>query len=1422
MTHAAVKDAIVVAKASATGDKRLVAYVVAESENNPEFIAQLGHHLRETLPDYMVPSAFVLLDQFPLTLNGKVDRKSLPEPDISSQQNAYVAPRTETEKVLCDIWQEVLGVERVGITDNFFQLGGHSLTVLVLITAMNSKFDANIRVRDLFIAPTIKELISEADFAQPAVVYQQLENGLLQIKALQKSILENVQHQQYLPKDYDDFYPLSAIQQSMVFFAQAQPEVPMYHDQFPYVFALPNFNFSNFQKAIDCLCQIHPILRTSFDVMNFEVPLQMVHTNSMVDVKWSDLSHLPVGLQQLHIEDYCRQDLQKKFSFQHDELLWRIHVFALDDKKICCILSFQHAILDGWSVNAMTAELMQYYSALNSNLMLPIKQLRYGYKDYVAINLARSTSDTASHFWRDYLKDYSRMKLPFNYGGRPISSALEMQILRSDISQEFLQSLQQYSQITGFSIKEICLAAHVHTLSLLTGDTEVLTGVVTHDRPALAGTEKILGCFLNTIPLRLAAGTSGNKTDLLKNVHNYLHQTKEHELFLGEIARLVGEYHSDGNPLFDTVFNFTDFPASSSIKTDVEALTVEALNNESYSSSQATATIAIKSAEMTNTLLDIEVHKRAERGMMVQVKYSPKYFHVAEMEMVLSLYINVLKSFVSAQTELPSMQLISAINAVGSNHGFNQTVCAYRHKATLHQLFEEQVLRAPNAVALRQDGMTLSYAQLNQRANKIARLLMSNGLRSGDHVGLILERSFDLIACIFGILKVGAAYVPMEPNYPSARKQAIAQSAELKAILVDHSADEANDLYIRLNETELALLASDNLNIHKDSFELAYIIYTSGSTGKPKGVRIAHHAAVNLVSWVNREFAISSSDIMLFITSVSFDLSVYDIFGLLSAGGSIVIAEQTQVHDPKRLLELIKTEHITFWDSVPTTLNHLMNEVGKHPSEQSLSSLKLVFLSGDWIPVHLPGSVKKYFPNAQVISLGGATEGTVWSNYYPVSNSVEHRSSIPYGKPIDNNRFYILDAQQNPVINGVVGELYIAGVGVADGYQNDPERTCQAFFSDPFVAQDINGQAARMYKTGDLGRMLPCGNMELHGRVDHQIKLRGFRIELGEIESVINQYEWIKEAVVSLITTEANTERESSNQYLVAYIVAIAGTELSTDLLTQYLASYLPEYMVPRIFVPLDYLPLTQNGKVDRKALPVPDISAYATHQYVAPATDVEKILCDIWQEILGMERVGLTDNFFQLGGHSLSATRLVARINQSFGVALPLTTLFSSQTLAHLAQALLALDANLTRPVLMSVSRDEVLLASYAQQRLWLLGQIDGGSTHYNIPGALRLNGVLNIDAVNQAFTSIFERHESLRTCFVVDENGQPLQVIQSSVSFTLPVINLVEVEEGVRQSQLIQVIADEANRVFDLSRDLMLRAQLIRIAADEHILLV
>ncbi|WP_295672854.1 amino acid adenylation domain-containing protein [uncultured Mucilaginibacter sp.] len=591
---------------------------------------------------------------------------------------------------------------------------------------------------------------------------------------------------------------------------------------------------------------------------------------------------------------------------------------------------------------------------------------------------------------------------------------------------------------------------------------------------------------------------------------------------------------------------------------------------------------------------------------------------------------------------------------------FNDTVVFYPREKTLTDLFEEQVLQNPHAIALRRNDEVMSYGELNKKANQLAHYLITHGVHSGDNVGLLVARNFDMTIGMLAILKAGAAYVPIDPDYPLDRQEYILKNSEVSIVITDGdyplSASLSESEQVKLKEINFDNLKSDKPKVNVESTQLVYTIYTSGSTGMPKGVMIEHHSAVNLVLWVNREFSVCPDDCLLFVTSMCFDLSVYDVFGLLAAGGSILIIEKQELMDVPKLKELMIKHRVTFWDSVPSTIDYFISVQETVASPRFENALRLVFMSGDWIPVGLPDRIKKYFPAAKTISLGGATEGTVWSNFYPIDKTEPHWTSIPYGRPMSNNFYYILDEQLNPVPIGEAGELHIGGVGVARGYANDNEKTSKAFLNDPFNRHP----GGRMYKTGDIGRMLPDLNMEFLGRIDDQVKIRGYRIELGEITAALQKHENVKTAVV-LAKPVKDREKE-----LVAYVVGDA----SPAELRSFLNSQLPDYMVPGSFVKIDSIPLTSNGKVDKKALllyagPATDEVSF----YIAPRTNIEKLVADIWAEALNLNRVGIYDNFFQIGGHSLIAVKVMTMIEQKTGKRLPLATLFEHQTVERTAQ---------------------------------------------------------------------------------------------------------------------------------------------------------
>ncbi|QEM02518.1 amino acid adenylation domain-containing protein [Mucilaginibacter rubeus] len=583
---------------------------------------------------------------------------------------------------------------------------------------------------------------------------------------------------------------------------------------------------------------------------------------------------------------------------------------------------------------------------------------------------------------------------------------------------------------------------------------------------------------------------------------------------------------------------------------------------------------------------------------------------------------------------------------------FNDTVTPYPREKTIFDLFERRAAEMPAATALIKGEKQLSYDELNRQANQLARYLICEGITPGDNVGLLTGRGFEMIIAMLGILKAGGAYVPIDPDYPLDRQEYIYTQSAVKMVVADRDyplkviVGENN--YKLIDQPGIEKYDSDNPALKISSDQLAYTIYTSGSTGKPKGVMIAHHSAVNLLLWVNNRFNITGNDRLLFITSMCFDLSVYDIFGMLSAGGAVVIAEKKEVQNVHILAEMLMVHKITFWDSVPTTLDFLVKTLENDNSRYRYNGLKTAFISGDWIPVSLPDRIKVFFPGVQVVSLGGATEGTVWSNYFIVDKTDPAWNSIPYGRPIANNFFYILNDHLQPVPLGTVGDLYIGGAGVAKGYANDIGKTARSFIPDPFHP----GCGGMMYRTGDSGRMMPDFNMEFIGRQDNQVKIQGFRVELGEIESVLNGSGMLNSAIVL-----AKPDRDG-NKRLVAYVINNAHGH-NPEALKSYLHKFLPEYMIPSVWIALETLPLTGNGKIDRNALPEIDDLKKLKREYVAPATETERMLVNIWKENFRSKDIDVLSNFFDIGGHSLMAVQILSKLKKITGKNLQLSIFY-------------------------------------------------------------------------------------------------------------------------------------------------------------------
>ena len=824
------------------------------------------------------------------------------------------------------------------------------------------------------------------------------------------------------------------------------------------------------------------------------------------------------------------------------------------------------------------------------------------------------------NYWKKKLSGVSPLLLSTDYA-RPAFQSANKASVDFAVSDDLRAQLYQLSKTQEVTVFSSLLAIFKVLLYRYSNQEDICVGST-----ADCNVEGEPGnSFVNTIALR--SGINGNQrfVDLLQQVNSTASEAYQYQNvpFKTILNYLVKDGDVSNNPLFRVMFILHDQTA---------------LDKTIFNTSDLTFIL-----------------KENADGMLGSIEYSTDLYRPDTVNRLAGHFNRLLASVISDPYNCVGALPMLTDEEITKLKDFNNTLVYYPAEKTIVDLFEEQVPKAPDNIALRQHEQTMTYSELNERANQLAHYLVQNGVKPQDNIGLIVTRSFNMMIGLYAIMKAGGAYVPIDPDYPLDRQEYILKNSSVVKIIADGDYEleqfVAPDQFLKLNELDVNSYSKENPGLRLDSTQLAYTIYTSGSTGRPKGVMIEHHSAVNLILWVNKTYNIGADDRLLFITSMCFDLSVYDIFGMLAAGGSIVIVEQQELMDVPKLKDMLLNYGITFWDSVPTTMDYLVRELETADKEYLQHTLKVVFMSGDWIPVNLPDRIKKYFPETQVISLGGATEGTVWSNFYPVKEIGKDWSSIPYGRPMDNNFFYILNEQLQPVPNGVPGELYIGGVGVARGYANDKQKTDYSFVKDPFS----NEAGGRMYRTGDLGRMLPDYNMEFIGRKDDQVKIRGYRIELGEIESVLRQNEYIRQAVVL-----ARADKDGKKR-LVSYVVGKGAYD--REKVIGFLKTKLPDYMVPTLWLELDSLPLTSNGKIDKKALPDFDAEEQLKEKYIAPATEAEKILAGIWQDVLKMKNIGIDDNFFDIGGHSLLAVQIMTRIENKIGAKLQIAILFQYPT---------------------------------------------------------------------------------------------------------------------------------------------------------------
>jgi len=1221
LQHPGVMECTVTAHRDENGDKRLAAYVA--SGNALLDLDELRKSLKERLPDYMLPAALIPVKSLPLTAHGKVDRRSLPQPawGASATVSGYAPPRTSLEEALTEAWREALDLSSVGIDDNFFDVGGDSIRS-IKVRAKALERGVTFTLQQLFQNPTIRKLSEEISHAQAEPASSSPYEPFSMI---------SVQDREKMPADIADAYPISQLQAGMVFHSEYSADYSIYVSSLRLRL---RFDSAKMQSTLDQMAVRHEMLRTSFDENTFSRPLQLVHRNARLELHVEDLRHLAEDEQQSRIDHWLKEETRQTFQWSEAPLL-RFQVHLRRDDEIQFTMS--EPFLDGWSVASLLTELFHRYFALLHEKPLPASPLAAAYKDFVALEQDALQSEKCRGYWNRRLADATATHIVHR---RTAAEALEVRRLAVPISQESSERLKNAARGVGISLKALLLAAHMKVVSALSGQVEVFTGLLINGRPEIKDGEQLIGAFLNTVPLRMSL-ESGTWIDLARRA-----QEAETELLpfrrhpIQELQRLHG-----AERLFDTIFNYTHFHVMGGL---AKIPGMEVLD--------------VRGSEQTYYPLTIQfsVNEFTSRIELV-LDYRTLTLDEDEVQEIASCYGRVISAIAQApSTHHESLSLLSPEQHRLLVKDLNETNEPFAQGKCLHQLFEQQVRIAPEALAVifkneKLENESFTYAELDRRANQLAHHLQGRGVGLESLVGICMKRSPEMLVGLLGILKAGAAYLPLDPAYPKERLAFMVADAGVKLVVTQKELEE------RTSEcTQHVYLDSDWKEIEKGSGvspagasspdNLAYVIYTSGSTGKPKGVLIEHRGVVNVIEVSIKKFAVNAGSRVAQLGSLNFDVSVLEIFSALLSGATLFLVDSMVSMSGPDLGRFLRENEVTTM-AIPPSLLDLV-PAGDYPA------LRSIVVGGEACTAEVAArwSAGRLFFNAYA-----PTEATIYSTLMLCPEG--RRQTPALGRPIQNMQVYLLDHHGQPAPTGVPGELHIGGVGVARGYLNRPELTAEKFIPDPFSGRI----GARLYKTGDLARFLPEGNLEFLGRTDHQVKIRGFRIELAEIETVLGEHPLVRE--VAVITRED----APGDKRIAAYIVPPAGHAPDMIDLRNHLKRRLPDYMLPSVFVILDSMPLSETGKIDRESLPAPEQSRPALEQsYAAPATALEKVLAGIFGEVLKIERVGVCDNFFELGGHSLLATRVVSKVRQIFAIELPVRKLFEEPTVSGLASVIL------------------------------------------------------------------------------------------------------------------------------------------------------
>ncbi|MEM7587390.1 MAG: amino acid adenylation domain-containing protein, partial [Acidobacteriota bacterium] len=1391
--HAEVGGSFVMAREDVRGHRYLAAYVVPVSEESATLsAAALKRWASSRLPDFMVPSVYVLLEQFPLTSHGKVDAAALPQPSDSGVllDEPFEAPRTPTELAVAECFSEILDVHPVGVHNSFFELGGHSLLITRLAAELRLRFSVDMPLAQLFDSPTVAELAASLDARGDAVSAT---------PAPRRSSRTGLQ-------------PPSFSQERVWFLQTLHADQVAYHATAVLTFT-GRLNVRVLERSLTEIVRRHEMLRTSFPQVDGE-PFQRIHEPWQVCLTVVDLCGLPAAQREGVVQRHFLDTMRRPFDMASIPLL-RWLVLRVAEQEYRLVQVEHHLLHDGWSFNVLVGEVVKLYRAFYRGEPSPLDELELQFADFVDWQRRWMKGQEAQQqlaYWQRNLSGADLLELPYDKPRPPVQtfSGRARRIQLADASANALRSLARSEQATIFMA---LFSLYTALLKRWTGhdDLSVGSGIANRRFKEL---EALIGMIINNLVLRVDLSGDPSYREILGRVRRatlgaYAHQDVPFDRIVEAVAP---QRDASRNPLFQTVFAFHDSPLEDLELPDARLDIGVALNNGSAKFDLSVVGI-LPSEQRVGSARD-EVTGAIE----MLWEYNTALFCDTTIERLSEGY----RRFVDSVLEDPDRriselallsdaqrhQLLLEWNDTRSlsDRSLNETTSQVS-EPLVHASVRAQAQIQPDAIAVSAAGVAWSYGELVRRASWLGHRLRRLGVGPESRVGLLTPGCPEMVLGALAILEAGGAYVPIDPSYPAQRIEYLLGDAGISVLLTsgDPAAQPvpagvqvlAIDDAAAVESPGIADLESSSAGLSN----LAYVIYTSGSTGEPKGTQLTHDGLRHLVAWHRHEYSVSPEDRATQIANPAFDASVWEVWPYLASGARLCFPSAETRRAPAELVEYLAAEAITL-SFVPTPVAEAM--LGE-PWPDRLA-LRALLTGGDRL---------RRRPEAdagwRLVNHYGPTEATVVSTWGAVpSGAVSSGETSPpaIGRPLSHVGVRVVDAALRSVGLGVPGELLIGGASLSRGYLARPAMTAACFVPD--ASSERAG--ARLYRSGDLVRYLPDGRLDFLARLDHQVKVRGLRIEPGEIEAALRSHAGVEEALVVAL--------ESG---LVGYVVPGSGTQVSIpapsmSALQRYLRERLPGYMVPAVLMPLERLPLTSRGKIDRAALPAPEAGATRSSSTESPRDPIEEMICEIWREVLGRDSISIHDSFFELGGHSLIAAQVTTRLSQRLGSALSLRSLFDAPTVAELASRVRA-DRRETAlaPAIEKRSSEGAAELSFAQERLWFLDRLDPDSAVYNVPIRLMIRGDLQVEALRSGLETIVARHEPLRTTFRGTAD-QPVQVIAAPGRLDLPQIDLSGLPQAARGRVLHQLSRESARRPFDLEQGPLLRLLLLRLTSESH----